>query len=687
MPKYGDATFDTRLFPDQSYTSWARFRVRSSGDDWCRLGFRDLCLHEMFRGMGFDTQSGRPVIQFLDGEYWGLANLRDEYSRFYYERVYGIPEAEVVLLENNGEVDDGPADGNLRYFALRDFVAAHDLNDPAAFAHADSQMDMTNYIQYVTAEIYSANTDWPENNIVMWRRDTADYVAGAPYGHDGRWRWSLKDVDAAFHWADFDALDAATNDPSVPAWSTELLRGLLENDGFRRDFINAAADQLNSTFRSSRLIPIIDAYADLYAPAIPRWYARWDVDQDWEQWVQWLREFTQNRPPYLRQHYQTMFDLAGTGTVQIDVSDPLLGSVRLNSLVLDADTPGLPVAGAPYPWTGTYFQGNPVTITALPAQRSLFVRWAETGETSPTLTIMPGTATVTRTAVFASDANPPLLAHTWNFNSLPAGALTAVTADASVVGAPVITYPGTGAGYLDNVAGSDVNAQPGLAAGLGLRVRNPADTRALLITLPMTGLTAPHLSLAALALGQWRAGSAAGVRHGGRHGQLAAAGRCRRALSEIPALMAWDLTGVAAAADNPDFRVRLLFSGTNAGAASGNTRFDNIELVARSTTVSAVTDEPADLPARRLRLSVSPRSVQPADDVPLRAGAAGRALVEIFDRPAAGCARWCRASCRPARTRCVWDGTDDSGRTLSAAPTWGGSTEGGVALVKMQLVR
>ncbi|MBK7190638.1 MAG: CotH kinase family protein [bacterium] len=164
---YGEPTFGAQLFPELPATSYARFRVRNSGDDWGYIGFRDLSIHTMFDGLDFDRQAGRPVIQFLDGEYWGLANLRDEYSRFYYERMYGVPEADVVLLENDGEVDDGPADGNLPYFALRSYVAAHDMNDPAAFAHVDSLMDVANFIEYCTAEIYAANTDWPGNNIVF----------------------------------------------------------------------------------------------------------------------------------------------------------------------------------------------------------------------------------------------------------------------------------------------------------------------------------------------------------------------------------------------------------------------------------------------------------------------------------------------------------------------------------------
>ena len=403
---YGDADFSAQLFPELPHTSYARFRVRNSGDDWGWLGFRDLAIHRVLAGLDFDLQAGRPVIQFLDGEYWGLANLRDEYSRFFYERTYGIDEDDVVLLENNGEVDDGPDDGNLPYFALRDFVAAHDMSDPAAFAHADSLMDMANYIAWCTAEIYAGNTDWPDNNVVMWRRNVPPLATGGPYGHDGRWRWSIKDLDACFHWADYDALEGATTSLDMPDWATSLLRGLLENDGFRRDFINAMAAHLNTTFRQSHLKPIVDEYAALYEPAIPAWYARWSVTQDWQQWVDWLKEFTDNRRPYVRQHYQQMFNLPGTGTVVVDVSDAARGSLAMGGVAIDANTPGLAVAGQPFPFSGTWFLGNPVTITALPGPGSVFVRWSETGETTPAITVTPTSTTITRTAVFAA-AGPP----------------------------------------------------------------------------------------------------------------------------------------------------------------------------------------------------------------------------------------------------------------------------------------
>ena len=70
-------------------------------------------------------------------------------------------------------------------------------------------------------------------------------------------------MDDSFFDAGYDALAAATAVGGPvwpnPDWSTVMLRGLLENDGFRRDFINAACDQLNTHLQPSRIIPITTA--------------------------------------------------------------------------------------------------------------------------------------------------------------------------------------------------------------------------------------------------------------------------------------------------------------------------------------------------------------------------------------------------------------------------------------------
>ncbi len=167
------------------------------------------------------------------------------------------------------------------------------------------------------------------------------------------------------------------------------------------------------------------------------------------------------------------------------------------------------------------------------------------------------------------------LVHYWHFNALAEGTLTTVPVDVSTLTGAVITYPGTGAGYMDRVdPGSDLGAKPATPAGYGLRPRNPANTRELIIVAPSTGYEKLVVSFAAM-----RSSNGAVQEefyysaNGGATWTLVGAAYD---ISESWNLKTFDLAAITAVNDNPNLRFRLLFVGTNADGSSGNNRLDNI---------------------------------------------------------------------------------------------------------------
>lgn len=197
------------------------------------------------------------------------------------------------------------------------------------------------------------------------------------------------------------------------------------------------------------------------------------------------------------------------------------------------------------------------------------------------LSVLVGALGFTTTACVddvAAPPAPPKLAeyiHYWNFNTLPAGTLTTVNADLSKVAGATITYPGTGAGYMDNVdPGSAVNALSAAPAGLGLRPRNPANTRELIITAPSTGYEKLVVSFAVM-----RSSSGAAQEefyysaNGGTTWTIVGSAYN---IELDYALKSIDLSTITAVNNNPNLRFRILFIGDLAAGASGNNRFDNI---------------------------------------------------------------------------------------------------------------
>lgn len=167
--------------------------------------------------------------------------------------------------------------------------------------------------------------------------------------------------------------------------------------------------------------------------------------------------------------------------------------------------------------------------------------------------------------------------HYWHFNALPEGTLTEAVADFSVLSGAVITYTGTGAGYMDRVdPGTDLNAQPGIPAGFGLRPRNPANTRELIVVAPSTGYEKLVVSYAVQ-----RSGSGAQEEEfhystdGGTTWVIVGAAF---SISENWEVKTLDLSAVAAVNNAAALRFRIRFVGVGSDGSSGNNRLDNITI-------------------------------------------------------------------------------------------------------------
>lgn len=167
-----------------------------------------------------------------------------------------------------------------------------------------------------------------------------------------------------------------------------------------------------------------------------------------------------------------------------------------------------------------------------------------------------------------------VLVHYWHFNALPEGTLTTVPADVSLLSGAVMTYPGTGAGYMDRVdPGASVNLQLGQPAGFGLRPRNPANTRELLIVAPSTGYEKLVVRFAVMRSSNGAAQEIFEYSPNGGTSWTPVGNPY-----DIPLdfeLKTIDLSSVDAVNNNANLRFRIRFVGVGADGSSGNNRLDN----------------------------------------------------------------------------------------------------------------
>jgi hypothetical protein len=418
---YGESTMAYDFFGDARYNAYKRLLLRNSGQDFFSRGvmFRDGFMQLMVSGLRVETMAYRPSIVYLNGEYWGIHNIRERYDHHYFERKYGIAEGEFDLLDYVGTAEYG---NGAAYAEIRDYLVEADMRDSTAYDFASERIDLGNVIDYQASQMFIGNNDWPANNAKFWRYAGVATDAFGP--RDGRFRWLLYDTDFGFNGSPtygvthnmlkFATDSTATGWPNA-AWSSVIMRRLLENDQFREQFIVRSADLLNSVYASEYTLGMLNDMAGVVEPLIGDHVSRWNHVSNTNLWrnnVNLMRTFAAQRPGYVWGHYVDYFNLPNTYAVHIDMQstgkpsvadeDSLAGPgyIRVNSLELGAFEgaqqgyiPGSfesafekpDVSGerlrvdTGFPWEGTYFGGVALNLEAAARDGYLFDIWEING--------------------------------------------------------------------------------------------------------------------------------------------------------------------------------------------------------------------------------------------------------------------------------------------------------------------
>ncbi|HUS37487.1 MAG TPA: CotH kinase family protein [Verrucomicrobiae bacterium] len=363
----GRGKFNYQIFPDRNRYVFDHFMLRPTGHDQMTAFMRDELMQSLMRDNGMESQAARACITFVNGEYWGLSYLKEKEDDDFVADYAGLSIDQIDYLEGYAAPKAGDT---VHYDAMISYIANNDIRAPAIYEEVKRRMEVASYINYKAAEIFYYR--WDIGNHRLWR----------PRAPEGRWRWLQFDNDVG--WGGFWAIQPAdqfnmlaadlATDGSLNGHNTEvttfLLRKLITNTEFKTDFINRFCDLLNSTFVPTNTIARINAHAAVLDREMNEHTLRWRAPSSITEWrnnVQYLRDYANRRPAAIRSHLKSKFILSDTTQVQLSISNPKAGRLRVSTL----DITNFPAT----PWSGTYFKDLPIPFTAIPAPGYKFAGW------------------------------------------------------------------------------------------------------------------------------------------------------------------------------------------------------------------------------------------------------------------------------------------------------------------------
>jgi uncharacterized repeat protein (TIGR02543 family) len=376
-----------KAYPDQTpITRYKNFMLRNGGNDTEMTKFYDVFVQSLVSDRNFTTQAAVPCIVYLNGEYWGHYNLQEKYSDHYLEQKFDVPRSNVISIET-GELDEGVESDMQFYYALMSFKD-RDLSTSENYDEFCEVMDIQSYIDYYAAEIYVYNEDWPQNNFQLWRVRNPD--PNNPYG-DTKWRWMMYDTEFSMGiynsggvtgQSGKDPFDRILNGEHKDHDNNLLFKKLLANSDFRKQFVLTMMDMYNVNFEYNSVSAKLDQIAAIYRPLIAQYYERWGNSwSPFEYKVSDARNYLRNirdamTNVYLPSHFSGLGNL-----VDVTLSAKENGSNVPNaSIKINTTTPILKGGS----WTGKYYTGYPVTVTANVPNGYTFTGWTVSGGSAVT---------------------------------------------------------------------------------------------------------------------------------------------------------------------------------------------------------------------------------------------------------------------------------------------------------------
>jgi gliding motility-associated-like protein len=378
--QYGyNGDLEHQIFPEKSRTKFQRVMLKPGASDNYPFEngahIRDAFIHTLSirADMKLDERTWRPAVVYLNGEYWGVYEIREKVDDHDYTEYYSNQNKyNLYFLKTWGGTwqEYGSPNAQPSWNALTSYILNNNMGNPANFNYVDSLLNWKSLADYFMINSYTVNQDWLNWNTSWWRGlDTT--------GDKKKWRYALWDMDATFgHYVNYTGIpDASANaDPcnaeNLPnpggQGHTDILEKLInENPEVEQYYITRYADLINTSFSCASMITLLDSMVNEIDPEMTAQCAKWGGSYNgWQASVNQLRNFINQRCVALEQGLVDCYQLSGPYPVTFDVSPPGAGTLQVNS-----------INPPQYPWATSYFGGIQTNLEANANAGWMFSHW------------------------------------------------------------------------------------------------------------------------------------------------------------------------------------------------------------------------------------------------------------------------------------------------------------------------
>ena len=302
----GEGKLNYQVFDSRDYSSFDTLLLRS-GTTQPRTGpsttpeiFRDILATSLLdKQTSVLVQAYHPVVLYINGQYYGLYNIRERSDRFLIQNNQNVEATNenTNIVKIDWEVRTGSSKNLVQ---LINYLSSHNMSLKTNYDYVKTLVNVEDIADFWIAESWVANYD-----IVNTRYyQTKDY-------DNNRWNMIFFDLDNAIYNVDFNYYSFSTNPAGMKGiYSTTILRKLLDNKEFRTLYLERLHYQLKNVWNEERVLKQIDYLYNIYKPEVDRHYKRYGFSPSmFETEIKYLKNYAKNRQKYMVSQAKSFFKM------------------------------------------------------------------------------------------------------------------------------------------------------------------------------------------------------------------------------------------------------------------------------------------------------------------------------------------------------------------------------------------
>ena len=297
--RYGEANLNYQVFQNRDYSKYNSLILRSGSQDSEEAFFRDILMTSLVDGVtNLKVQAYKSVILYINGQYWGVYNIREQVDDDFISNNFNVPNEGSNIVRIDNDITTGDAK---EYFDLLKYLETHDISKDSNYKYVKTKLNIESYIDFWVAENWVTNNDIV-NTRFYYHRDI----------DSGRINMIFYDLDFAMwnHTNNYFNFSVQPEGMSRLNVSTLMMRKLMQNDEFKKTFLERLSYQLKNVWNEKRVLKRIDEIYNSLKPEMERNQKRWGMTYNhWENNVEKLREYTKLREKYLKNSAKSFFKL------------------------------------------------------------------------------------------------------------------------------------------------------------------------------------------------------------------------------------------------------------------------------------------------------------------------------------------------------------------------------------------